>query len=101
MTFLDDLCVVVQVSDRIPLDDLRALLKYMSSYPQDDTGDDVKLNRIVNRLDLKADIEQPHKIEFVLYDADNVRRDMKTGEPAEYQPETKIMMPDNHREQDL
>ena len=58
----------------------------------------------IKRIDLKAELEQPQAIEFVLYDADNVRRDMKTREPTEYQPgddnqpTTKIMMPDNHRE---
>jgi|LGVF01.2.fsa_nt_gb hypothetical protein len=55
-------------------------------------GDDIQ------KLDVKADLGEPQKIEFVFYDPDVVRRDRDTGEPTEEQPDddkTVISLPDN------
>ena len=58
----------------------------------------------IKRLDLKAELTPPQAIEFVMYDADGVRRDIGTKEPTEYQPgdedepTTRIMLPNNNRE---
>ena len=54
----------------------------------------------IKRLDLKAELIPPQQIEFVMYDADGVRRDAATGEPkpSEEPADHQIMLPDNHRE---
>ncbi len=54
----------------------------------------------IKRLDLKAELEPPQSIEFVMYDSDGVRRDAGTGEPkpSEEPADHQIMLPDNHRE---
>lgn len=74
--------------------DMTALMKELRGT----VGDDI------TKLDIKTPDEPPHRIEFVMYEADGTRCDRETGEPTEYQPNhedpetTKIMLPDNHRD---